>query len=120
MPNHQLPRLCDPLDHPGETQAPLQVLHLGLFALQPLLLLLWHPNLKVLHRLQLAQPPLVLLPLLQTRFQLVNLRRQKVGDALFEEFVEVEALSNEKVDAGGLAEEPAIWSTSSEWPGENS
>ena len=43
--------------------------------LQPLHLLLWHPNLQVFRLVHLAQPALVLLPLLQTLLQLVKLGR---------------------------------------------
>ena len=80
----------------------------GHLLLKPLQLLLRHPHLQVLRLFNLVQSAPVFLPLPQTFSQLIKLGRQEERDALFEELVEIEAMPNEKVNAGCLAKEASI------------
>ena len=80
----------------------------GHLLLKPLQLLLRHPHLQVFRLLYLVQSAPDFLPLFKTFSLLVKLGRHEVGDALFEELVEIEAMSNEKVNAGCLTEEASI------------
>ena len=74
------------------------------------LLVLGHHDGRPLTRLQagaLALPSL-LLTLPQRVRQLGQLAGAQVADPLLEQFVEVKVLVDQKVDAGGLAEEPRV------------
>ena len=87
----------------------------GHLLLKPLHLLLRHPHLQVLRLFNLVQSAPVFLPLPQAFSLLVKLGRQEERDALFEELVEIEAMSDEEVDAGCLTEEAPIRGASPSW-----
>ena len=87
----------------------------GHLLLKPLQLLLRHPHLQVFRLLYLVQSAPDFLPLPKTFSLLVKLGRHEVGDALFEELVEIEALPDEEVDAGCLTEEAPIRGASPSW-----